>query len=495
MKNALKLRIIHSISDNAEAEYLLEFFKFIGCLVHDEVVNDVEDDSIMKAHLKQINEYQGVDIVLNYYKDDPYKFEANLLHTERIYIYFSLDERICEVRENPETFKDGQKYSSKRYTRQTALRLLIDEIWKDDNTNREEIQRILECYIPTNGEGDLFYVLQELGCFRVLKIPDFVLAYRKEAEDKLESKTARHSFSQLKELYEQKYAKTILQPVSSFTQTMFSKLIQIRELLTGTNPYIVFARINTTLLIKNLCEYTDCKLNEVGISENGLLYDAQSLINRNPWFITGYSLMADIYAIGGDANGVVWCCRQIQSCITKFPPYYARSLVREGWVLEVLDRRKEAIDRYKMAVKCSSRSYSAIFKLGYYNAIDGCFREAEFLLKKIIYSLDRDIIQPFSNTIYFYEVCLLLAKIYINENKEYSTKATVSKLFQAALAFEGAQIVSKIADSSEDEFRQFMTFHQESMSMITLFKGVQTWSEGITCQTDITNYVKKRLVE
>lgn len=491
MKNALKLRIIHHIKDNAEAEYLIEFFRFIGCLVHDELIASTLQYSLLNEwdkHLKTINEPQGVDIVLNYYHVDLYKFECNIRNTERIYIYFSLEDKICTVSEKTLLPDYVDTYSSKKTTRHLALRFLVDAIWKNDPININAIQLIRAYYTYTNGKGDLFYILQELKCFSILATPELVkLYYDKEEGDKQEKWRNE----------ELKARGIIQQPIHSYTEKMFSSLFEIQSLLQGENPYILYTRINTSLQILKLSQFVnayDKRGNAYRISIDKLLQEATALISNNVWFVTANKLLADIYMRKQRVVAFINCHRKIQSSYISFSYYYTSSMLEEGRLLQVKGNIEDALKIYKRAVKNTSReSGKAKLWIAQILASEGKFKEAESYIENIAWNFD-SFIDSFSSIILNYRVQLLMSKISIRSNREYSVKAYVRNMFQNVREYEKAKIVNKVADNSEAEFQQFMKFHQKSMSMRVLLKVLEEWSDKkLTALEEINQYAKYQL--
>lgn len=471
MKNALKLRIIHSIKDNAEAEYLIEFFRFIGCLVHDEVIAPTFRGTLLQEwlkHLETLNEPQGVDIVLNYYHDDPYERNVKNANTERIYMYFSLDDKRCIVSKKTLRSNDGDTSSSKKSARHLALRFLIDEIWKNDSINMESIQNIGAYYTCTNGIGDLFYVLQELKCFSILRATELVRVY--------------YDIEELKER-----ERIIYQPIHPYTEKMLSMLYENLSLLQGDNPYIFYARINTSLqilalskLIKNY-DKREC-VHRISIYK--LLQDVETLIGNHEWFITAYELMADIYIYENSPVKSMMCHKMMSSSYTSFPYYYTSSICKEGEILYVMGDKEEARKRYELAVKINPRgSIAARFKIAQILAAKGNFKGAEYFLE----DTERDTEcfgDFFSNIIWGFRAQSLLAFMNLNSCREYSMKNNAYQMVHLVRDFQEARIVSKVADNSEADFAQFMEFHKRSMSSNLLFKLLELWC-AITKQKEL----------
>ena len=87
MKNKV-INIIRPRGNAAEKEYLKEFFRFIGCFLSDQAV----DTGMLNAwgrSLRPKMEPGGVDIVMNYFGEDPYQVDCEIRGNTRIYCYFS----------------------------------------------------------------------------------------------------------------------------------------------------------------------------------------------------------------------------------------------------------------------------------------------------------------------------------------------------------------------------------------------------------------------
>ena len=94
MASVSTIRIIRFFEDAAEKEYIREFFRFVGCIVFDSLI-DERLDARWEQNLWPDSEENGVEVVLNYYGDDPYLEECTQRGIQRLYLYFSLDDKIA----------------------------------------------------------------------------------------------------------------------------------------------------------------------------------------------------------------------------------------------------------------------------------------------------------------------------------------------------------------------------------------------------------------
>lgn len=490
MKNAIKIRIIHSMEYNAEAEYLMEFFRFIGCLVFDAVVYEQQYQA-WDEHLCIMNQEYGVDIVLNYFGTDKWQYSCGLFGTERIYIYFNLEAQICEVTVDPLQEMSTQKYSSKRLARQKALSHLIEAIWYNDSDNKKEIERIRELYIPQNGENDIFYVLQAKHSFNALTMPDLVQKYKRDLQDR----TGRKEI----EVYN-----AISIPVLPYLQIMLSELFRIHDSLEGENPYIVFAKIKTVMHILTIgdCINDDWirsspqnRMVFSSISIFELLEQCHILIKNDTWFITIAELMAELYGRCNNYDKYCSCYEYMISRIEISSSYCDGIYYRLGVCSEYLGDETKAITFYQEALKCNPLNHKALFKLGFFKAREGHFNSAESLLHEIEVILDVNTgMLSLEKALDSYEAFMLLAKIAINSCKEYSAKGAIRNAMIVAEEFGNARTIERIADRSESAFQDFLIFHnEENWSTYYVFSLLEEWARNIVNEKYIVDIAKVRL--
>ena len=146
-----------------------------------------------------------------------------------------------------------------------------------------------------------------------------------------------------------------------------------------------------------------------------------------------------------------------------------------------------------------------MFKLAYYAATEGRFNEAEFLLNQVLFAIlkgkgveideqgeysDWPVLSQ-KEIQYVFKTYILLAKIAINSNREYSAKAFVGKACRAAAYFEDADQVQQSATVLE--FRNFQRYHQISEPVWAMWKILEPWSESIIQDNNVRQIVRKRL--
>ena len=247
MADITKMRIIHTKEDDAIALYLKEFFEYIGIFVYDEVVGDNEENynSLNKKwikHLKQLNDDDGVDIVINCPLQDNYRLYGR--NDNRTYLFLK-EGCIRATKEQSELINvmrvfDENALNLKNVQRNMILTELINNIWQEDDDNRMNINYIKECYVPFGEAEDMFLLLQ----FDNLRKNIFEGALSVFVNKKLE------------------FEETI-----KFDETIFEKLIRMKQLLARklmweNNRYLKYAMLNTMKILTIMLFYlkTDDKI-------------------------------------------------------------------------------------------------------------------------------------------------------------------------------------------------------------------------------------------
>ena len=160
---------------------------------------------------------------------------------------------------------------------------------------------------------------------------------------------------------------------------------------------------------------------------------------------------------------------------------------------------------YNKAIEVDHNYYQALFKLGHYAAIEARYDEAEtFLLQTLRSIFHRAGSQQgeeefFDNWNYLtqkeiqyaFKIYILLAKIAIKTNREYSAKAFIGDACIAALAFERAKLINSA--STESEFYAFWKHHRLSEPVWAMWKVLQPWTEDIIYDRHVRNIVREKL--
>lgn len=466
MSSYTKMRIIHDVTSNAEKEYLKTFFNYIGIVVYDEAIYQPND---WRHHLEKLNDSDGVDIVLNYYGVDYFKCN----YRKRIYLYFDLDNNICEITELPLTnlidlSEKENTSSTKKDLRIQALNLLINEIWKTDEKNRMAIQNIRNCYVPQNEDKDLFYILQAINsCMTILK--SYTIEHGNQGD-------------------EVKHLPLVLN-VDYYVNIMLNELCRMQYLLSedDSNPYISYVDLYNMELLSRLYPFLSYYVQlsiyrEKSFIKNPTLLDDLffDIKNKFPWFTKlRLRLINYVDFESGDFH------RAYKKLIndsenSEFPAYYSNLYVQIARTyLSYPDERYEQklLKLLKKYLEIDPANYQLSYYLSYLYALKGKFEYAETILYE-----RHNILAGFESTncmeFYYaslndifneFESQLLLAGIAIDSSKEYSLMGYVSGATVCALEFENARLIKKVADPTESSYQEFMQYHEYSTPLLDLY--------------------------
>lgn len=489
MKNKV-INIIRPVEYGAEKDYLKEFFRFIGCFLSDRTVDEYSESS----WLKPSGEENSVDILINYFGKDPYRMECSFRGIKRIYCYFSFDKLYGSVEERPlETDMQMQyKPLNKAVLRRNVLANLICAIWSEDPDICKSVSNIAMLYTE-NSQGDMFYYLQVKRSLRFLSMSEVLNEPNAYVAQIALSPYIQHALEGLWEMYTQLENST--DSYSYYAQIKAACFMRQIVQKLNENDWPVLEEINYQGKVFQL------------FSEDVLIDKLHHLIYANPQFISAYLCMAGLCR-----NAPEWdhseenCYLQILQSITNGRREYAFIWYRIGYYFEKkYGNHEKALDYYQMTAKVDPDYYQALFKLGYYAAVDGRFKEAEALLNRALTAIfhgrspEPDENGMYNNwnllslkeSQYVFKAYMLLAKIAINSNREYSAKAFVGKACIAATCFEEASLVSKAA--TQLEMKQFWEYHGMSAPVWAIWQILRPWSDGIIEDRYVRNIVNDRL--
>jgi hypothetical protein len=94
-------------------------------------------------------------------------------------------------------------------------------------------------------------------------------------------------------------------------------------------------------------------------------------------------------------------------------------------------------------------------------------------------------------TQYVFKAYIMLAKVAINSNREYSAKAFIGKACTAASYFQQACLVQKV--STPSEIRAFGGYHGTSEPVWAMWKVLEPWSEEIILDYEVRETVRENL--
>lgn len=492
MKNKI-INIIRPASYSAEYAYLKEFFRFIGCFFTDSVISPYSTDDF----LKPTGEEGSVDILLNFFGEDPYRKECTFQGIKRIYCYLCFDDMYAAVSKTPLQITPSiSSISSKRSTkpsiRKGILTDLINEIWNGNSQIQESIHYIASLYTD-NSYGDLFFYLQARRGLRVLSMGEVLKVTSITMETISLSPYIFQTLESLWEIYVS--LEDCMDVYSVYTQVRAMQYIRDIVSKIHETDYRELQKI----------EYNGRSL-ELAPPEK-LSEKLRSLIRTNPDFLSAYLSMASICR-----KSTRWddeeenCYFKILQSVTADRKEYAFIWYRIGYYYEKkYHDTQKSLEYYQIAAKTNPEYYQALFKLGQYAAAEGQFHEAEAMLKRTILAVFHGIspdadengrydhweILSMKECQYVFKAYVLLAKIAINSNREYSAKAYMGKACIAATCFEEVAFISKIATPMEMSI--FGDFHSYSEPVWAMWQVLKPWYDGIIQDDYVKNIVYQRL--
>ena len=494
MKNKV-INIIRPIDDSAEKEYLKEFFRFIGCFLSDWTVDEKLGNS-WNRRLEPSSEEGSVDIILNFFGNDSHCQECQLLGIKRIYCYFSFSHEkkmYGRVTEQP-LFSDHELASveNKALLRRDVLNCLITAIWSSDPAPQNSVLNIAKAYVG-NSQGDLFYYLQAKRSLRFLTMGE-VLNEPTACVTKIKyDPYIKQTIEAMWELYVN--LEGCADAYSSYTRLKAASTI--REIISKLEPGNLENLKQIGYSGRPLCIF----------SSGEMISRIKYLIEENPQFLAAYLCLAgQCRNMPAGDRGEESCYLRVLQEIPNGRAEYAFIHYRIGYYFEKKHANiKKAIEYYLAAVAVDPEYYQALFKLGYFAAKDGRFSEAESMLNRTIRAIFRgrspepDEYGTYPNWLalsvkesqYAFKAYMLLAKIAINSNREYSAKAYVGKACMAATRFDEAGLVRHV--SSKFEIDRFLNYHKLSEPVWAIWKVLKPWSDGIVQDFYVRNIVHERL--
>lgn len=490
------IRLIRPVENGAEKEYIKEFFRFIGCFFSDKTINPRSPNDWL-PHLRPNNERGNIEILVNYFGEDPYLPECHIQGITRIYCYLSFEQKYGSVSTTPlpsEQYLLTIPATSKATIRQTVLSDLITLIWKDESIIEKAVQNIADLY-TTNPRGDLFHYLQIKRSLQFLSMADV-----------LSEPTARVPHIRIYPYLQQ-----------AIEATWFVYL----SLGTCTDPYSQYARIKAADMIFSVCKKIDPidqpLLQKITFPFFGtpfrvttpdeMILMLRKLIGEHPDFWSAHLRMAAVCrGIPNSDRSEELCYLRVLQSIPKERRDYAFIWHRCGYFFE---KKYKDIEKakafYQTAVKVDPEYYQSLFKLGFFAASEGKFEEAEYHLNQTIKSIfcgrstEQDADGRYGNWLalslkdsqYVFKAYILLAKVAIRRNREYSAKSFVGKACLAATCFESAGLVLHASDPAE--YNGFRDYHDISEPVWAIWHVLKAWSEGVVRDDFVNNIVSGRI--
>lgn len=494
-----KIHLIHPITSAAEEEYTKKFFRFIGCQVYGRPVNECITQE-WNRKLLSANDAGGIDVVMNYYGEDPYLADSFRRGVRRVYFYFDLKMGFCEVCEIAvRDFSQLTRENGNAKVRQTALRCLIQAIWKNNVVARNSIWEIHNLYfgikdteeIEVKDNDDLFFLLQIKRCMRVMTMGEIL--------------NDRDAYIRYIPLYE--YIRHILKQLS---EICFSE-----QLSKDDTIYSLYTRVNAAMAMFEVLEKLYPRVRE-GLdirvmSEGDVFRLFEDLLDRLPESLSVLLLYArfckyrpELYQM---EEGIY---RYIQQLVPENQAEYSYIWYRIGYYYEKVKQEREcALIYYQKAVCADPDFYQAVFKLGYFAALEHRYKEAEMRLNEVVKIMfhGNDMgpgeSDEYTNWAYLslkdcqyaYKAYILLAKIAVNSEREYSTRAFVGSACLAATMFEKSTLEGKLCDSDEASGKAYFDYHQYSTPVWSMWKVLSPWSEQIIRDDFVKQIVRGHLAK
>ena len=499
-----KMRIIHTAEYNAEAEYIKTFFEFIGILVYDEIIYNKED---WYESLNKHNDYEGVDIVLNYYGSENY---YTPYYENRFYLHFCLEEYICKVQDEYLNDYFASNNDSKRNTRINVLNELINNIWKNDEESKQSILQIREYYVPQEEDNDLFYNLQAIYCTDTL----LNLSYIKQDDEikKKQIKECEKKGLQLNEFYN-KYVLNITSYLSEYIPKMFFELWRIIcSLKENDNPYIIYTTINAykQLLILyshlykyefpkilDIIEYNNQKIEFKNL--NQLKELTNNLLCRYPKFTKGLFLKAELNDMEENSNIVILKHLINESKTKLFPAYYAAIYQQLGILYIKNDYTNEGNELLKQSFDINPYNFNVLYDKAYFyalNATDGNFTNAEVITNYILNYIpikDNHNYLSLENYILIFKIYILRAKMFLKQTAEYSLKEAVNCALLTTECIGDSPLIGIIADENEEAYNTFIEYMKNSTPIWNLYNYLEPLINDVSKDNYSRNILKKEL--
>lgn len=513
MASVNTIRIIRFFEDAAEKEYIREFFRFVGCIVFDSLIDEWLD-ARWEQNLQPDSEENGVEVVLNYYGKDPYLEECLQRGIRRVYLYFSLKDGVAEIKDNPlnqtqQGFKQPTQPTNKYKTRTDAVDKLIGEIWKDAPADQKALNDIFIRYrnisLPTRIPNqvfntDLFYLLQAKRSLRVLNMGEV-----------LEVPTAKISHISL-----QDYIEKILLGLSNFYRQVDSN--------ESKDIYTTYAKVNAANMIREVerllfesdKEIIKNKNQFYLATEEELIQELCAVQEEEPGFLSLYLLMANVYQLNWRQNPIQ---EELYTRVLHSLPEDSRRAgfvwYRLGLYYEKNNNLNQAMSCYQKSVQTDRMCYMAWYKLGYHTAREKQNETAEQYLTqmiKVIFhgrstSPEEDGEYPTWSNInlkelqYAYKSYITRAKIWIIKKGEFSTRALIGKACLAASKYEDPDIIFKTADplaagtNDGNAYRAYLQYHKTSAPVWAMWQVLRPWSKKIIKDSFVRFVVENRLAQ
>ena len=514
MKNVIKVRIIYDSAHVAEKEYLRKFFQFIGCLVFEQYI----DLGIKKLCSLASDE---VLIALNFYRE---KRLYALWMERQFYLYFDLNDGfVCLSKEKPlpSQYWNQKEENSKRDIRRKALEILIEAIWEGDEVNKKAIKDILECYIPKDGDDDLFLALEEKDLY--LPFLDWEITYEQRKDVEFTSMEYYHS--SMLELLLSEFTR-IEKLLSTLCKgKMFSEKNKEEE-----SPYLVYALINARQLMNYIRIIPKYEMDGRRFENDELIEVLYILRTRYPWFITEFLLRANIYASNGDNYSVRRAAIEYDSFLSivgSGSPYYRFGIFEDEYAISTWRRLKG--DKFLAEKAIQMNQIDPLYYLAYfyiaryylvYSNIDKQLIERDIEYQKI-YLTNKSIVLEqakaifeqacnrikkklersdyysltYREALYWYVGSRNLASIALLEHGEFSMRAQIGATVCATKSLQNAFLIEDAYGENEECYKKYTSLHYTNEVVYLLYLMLKKWVFAILKDSFLRFVLGKALKE
>ena len=518
------IQIVHPFESASEAEFLKEFFRFLGCLVYDR-------PSPEAWNVESLSQSDAI-IFLNYPMESQYGFSSGSIC---VYLSFDFSAQNSEVyvwKTLEGTTLVSNETHSKATLESQILEHLISKIWKDFVLDAKCIQKVRELYLANN----LYPLLQYKRAFRVLRMGEAI-----DANIGISKITPEHVIVEMLRAFWYVYAVLRNKQHLSAQETLPEGNNE-----DGRSVYGVYACVNAGRCLRQVClalrylpdDDLDCiaAVEKEGLSPEEVRFtvcSAQTLIEqlkillaKDKSFLAAYLLAASISKTSRDLE---FAAREYYSYIlAQTHPsdiYYAFIQYELGNYYEKIGGNiSAAVQYFKQALDQDDNCYQAQYKVSCYDARAGRYQEAEIGFMRVTEILfcgrDSDTTANWEQlslkrTQYAFKSYIWLAKIAYNYYRSTAMVTEwVSKAFQAAKMYQASWLLRRSIDfagepdqeessaqkpqeatlkSGTMEWATLQGYHRHSEPMHVLWLVLYSWVDGVIQDEYLQTLVKREL--
>lgn len=511
------IQLLHPFDSASEAEFLKEFFRFVGCLVYDRPLAQTWNaESISQS---------DVVIFLNYPVEGHYALSSG---SKCVYIRFSFSSRDQSIYQwemiAGKEFAQRHKFTAycKADLESQVLDQLIAQIWKDSPQDAECLQGVRNLYLANN----LYPILQYKRALRVLRMGEAIdanISINKITPEPFIVEMLR-SFWCVYAVLRKNQRLSCREPVSRETEQ------------DGRSVYGIYACANAGRSLRQVYfllryppdENLDCNPLPEGLSleeARFTLCDAQTLVEhlkfilaKDSSFLAAYLLAATISKTSRELEFAV---REYYSYILmRTHPsdiYYAFIQYELGNYYEKIGGDiSTALQYFQQALAQDNSCYQAQYKVSCYDARAGRFQEAELGFMRVIKILfcgkDSDDTESWEQLSlkrvqYAFKSYIWLAKIAYNYYRNTAMVVQwIGKAFQAAKMYQASWLLRRsvtFAGGPNQENQQevainqewidLQNYHQHSEPMHVLWLVLRSWVDGVIQDAYLQTLVQREL--